>query len=64
MNFLNVSSNVSIKTKKKQSLEKHYSPIVAKEIEKLYGLSETEYQLDEAFENNSYEMVCFIIIII
>ncbi len=40
-----------------KSLERHFYPGVSKEIEKLYNLSQTEYELDEAFENNSYEMV-------
>ncbi len=41
-----------------QSLKKHYFCAVSKEVDKLYNLSHTEeYQLDEAFENNSYEEV-------
>jgi len=41
-----------------QSLKKHYFFGVSKEVEKLYNLNHTEeYQLDDAFENNSYEEV-------
>jgi hypothetical protein len=38
------------------SLKDHYAAYVSKEIDKLSSLNQsTEFQLDEAFENNSYE---------
>lgn len=41
-----------------QSLSKHYSSYVSKEVEKLSMLNQTnEFPLDESFENNSYEAV-------
>jgi U3 small nucleolar RNA-associated protein 19 len=42
-----------------QSLKTHYSYYVSKEIEKLDNLkpNSNEFQLDEAFENNSYQQV-------
>ena len=43
-----------------QSLKKHYCAYASKEIEKLTNLNQAiEFQLDDAFENNSYEAVCF-----
>lgn len=41
-----------------QSLKNHYAAYVSKEVEKLNNLNANmEYQLDEAFENNSYDSV-------
>ena len=52
-----------------QSLEQHYSPSVSKEVEKLKSISDVEYPLDDAFENNTYENVrhfpssCFLLLL-
>lgn len=41
-----------------QSLKSHYCAYVSKEIDKINSLNQTaEFQLDDAFENNSYESV-------
>ncbi len=41
-----------------QSVKSHYSPYASKEVEKLSMLNQTrEFELDDAFENNSYESV-------
>lgn len=41
-----------------QALKSHYCSYVSKEIEKVNNLSQAvEFQLDDAFENNSYEAV-------
>lgn len=41
-----------------KSLKQHYSAYVSKEVDKLNNLMSIEYQLDDAFENNTYNAVC------
>ena len=61
LNFLDFSTSIlsnSIHSHMyTQSLEQHYSPSVSKEVEKLKSISDVEYPLDDAFENNTYENV-------
>lgn len=40
-----------------KSLKQHYAAYVSKEVEKLNNLMSIEYQLDDAFENNTYNAV-------
>lgn len=59
--FLNKSKKLIEEKVFVQSLKNHYSYYVSKEVEKLNNSNQAvEYQLDEAFENNSYESVSII----
>lgn len=44
-----------------KSLKQHYTAYVSKEVDKLSNLMKIEYQLDDAFENNTYDAVWYLI---